>query len=79
MTKSITTIKNIETETILEDDQNGSEHDLAISQSEHESQLNKVTREAKKKIQKSQTLNITHKLELRRMKSELEEKDKKYK
>ena len=52
MTKSITTIKNIETETILEDDQNGSEHDLAISQSEYESQLNKVTREAKKKIQK---------------------------
>jgi len=37
MTKSITTIRNIETETILEDDENGSEDGMAISQSEHES------------------------------------------
>ena len=79
MTKSITTIRNIETEIILEDDENGSEHNVAISQSEYESQLNKITREAKKKIQKSQTLNISQRHELRRMKTLLEEKDLKYK
>ena len=79
MTKSITTIRNIETEIILEDDENGSERNVAISQSEYENQLNKITREAKKKIKKSQTLNISQRHELRRMKTLLEEKDLKYK